>query len=242
MQKAFLSFSQHLQEFKYRFIYTGFAFFLSFSLTYAYKESILYILLPKGFSHFLATQLTEVFFSYLHICTLLSLFLTLPFAFLQAYLFLRPGLYFYESQRIGQILKGAFPFYAFIYTQAFPFCLNWLWDIFTPYNDSTNFSAVSLNFEPRLEDFIEGIGQFLKVLSLSFPCLLILLYIQQKTKIYFWIRHRSLIYLLAFSLAALLTPPDVYSQLLLGLVFIILFEIHLSLWSVYLAYGKKSRW
>ena len=67
----------YLQELNYRLVYTAFGSLLFFSTTYIYKQSIIFIILPQGLSHFMSTGLTEIFVTYIQLCIILSINFTL---------------------------------------------------------------------------------------------------------------------------------------------------------------------
>jgi len=54
-----------------------------------------------------------------------------------------------------------------------------------------------------------------------------------------WVKYRGIAYILAFSIAAFITPPDILSQTLVGLPLIILYEIQIAFWAIYKTYKKN---
>lgn len=76
------------------------------------------------------------------------------------------------------------------------------------------------------------------MLSLSFPCILLLNVIQKNTKEHFWIKYRGMIYIFFFFSAAFITPPDVLSQTIVGLPLIFFFELQIIFWTLYKKYQK----
>ena len=162
----------YLQELNYRLAYAAFGTTLLFITSYTYKQSLIFFLLPKGLSHFVTTGLTEIFFTYLQLCTILTIGFSVGIVLTQVYLFLRPGLYAYEAKAYLNILAGAICFYVCLYTFIFPVLIQVLWKLFTTY--SQNFTPINLTFEPRLNDYLEHLKQLNKILSISFPCILVL--------------------------------------------------------------------
>ena len=102
-----------------------------------------------------------------------------------------------------------------------------------------NFTPINLTFEPKLTDYLKNIQQLNKILSLSFPCIILLNIIQKQTKKHLWVKYRGIIYIIFFLIAALITPPDILSQMLVGLPLIFFFEIQIIFWSIYKEYIKK---
>lgn len=236
MKKLYLSI-YYLQELNYRLAYTAFGTLLLFITTYTYKQSLIFIILPQGLSHFVSADLTEIFFTYLEICTLLSLNLSIILLVIQIYIFLQPGLYSYEAKITRNILVISIFFYTCLYLFVFPWLTKVLWELFSEY--SKNFTAIHLTFEPRINDYLEHIKQLNIILGFSFPCILVISILQRYTKKQLLIKYRGIAYIIAFSIAAFITPPDVVSQILVGIPLIIFYEIQIVFWSIYITYKKK---
>lgn len=236
MKKLYLSI-YYLQELNYRLAYTAFGTLLLFFTTYTYKQALIFIILPQGLSHFVSAGLTEIFFTYIEICTVLSLNFSIILLLTQIYIFLQPGLYNYEAKITFNILILSIFFYTCLYIFVFPWIIKILWELFSEY--SKNFTAIHLTFEPRINDYLEHVKQLNKILGFSFPCMVGLNVLQRYTKKQLWIKYRGIAYIIAFSIAAFITPPDILSQILVGVPLVILYEIQIILWSIYIAYKKK---
>lgn len=227
----------YLQELNYRIIYATFGTVLLFLTTYNYKQGIIFIILPQGLSHFVSAGLTEIFFTYMQLCTILSFSFSLFLISIQIYLFLRPGLYTFEANISLKLLIGGIFFYLFIYTTVFPALIKLLWQLFSAH--SQHFAPINLTFEPRLNDYLRNIQQLNLLLSLSFPCLLILGLLQAYTHKKLWIKHRGVAYIIAFIIAAFLTPPDILSQTIVGAPLIAFYELQIIIWALYKEYQGK---
>jgi len=227
----------YLQELKYRLAYTIFGTILLFITTYQYKQGLIFIILPKGLSHFVSTGLTEIFFTYLQLCTILSIGFSLGIFLTQIYLFLRPGLYAYEAKATLNLLIGTILFFSCLYTFFFPALTQLLWKLFSAY--SQNFTPIHLTFEPRLSDYLIHLHQLNNILILSFPLLLAVSMIQMCTDKKIWIKYRGVSYIVAFSIAAFLTPPDIISQIMVGVPLIFFYEIQITGWALYKGYQTQ---
>ena len=205
----------YLQELNYRLTYAALGTLLIFFTTYTYKQSLIFIILPQGLSHFVSAGLTEIFFTYIQLCTILSFSFSLTLILTQIYLFLRPGLYIYEAEITFNLLIASISFYTCLYIFIFPWLIKILWELFSEY--SKNFTPIHLTFEPRINDYLEHIKQLNQILSFSFPCIIGLNVIQKYTTKQLWIKYRAIAYIISFSIAAFITPPDILSQILVGL-------------------------
>lgn len=227
----------YIQELNYRLAYTSYGAALLFFTTYNYKQGLIFKILPQGLSHFVSAGLTEIFSTYIQLCTLLSFSFSITLINIQIYLFLRPGLYKYEANIALKLIISAICFYTCLYIFIFPPLIKLLWQLFSTY--SQNFTPIHLTFEPRLDDYLKNIQQLNKILSLSFPCVLILNILQKNTAKEIWIKYRGIAYIVAFIISAFLTPPDILSQIIVGLPLIFFYEIQISTWALYKNYKKQ---
>nr|QWK44200.1 SecY-independent transporter protein [Akkesiphycus lubricus] len=227
----------YLQELKYRLAYAALGTILIFCTTYKYKQGLIFIFLPKGLSHFVSTGLTEIFFTYLQLCLTLSFGLSIGIVLIELYLFIRPGLYAYEAELSLSLLIGTILFYLCLYSLVFPTLVKTLWELFSMY--SKDFTPIHLTFEPKLNDYLQHLQQLNKTLSLSFPCIFLLNIIQTYTNRRAWVKYRGIAYIIGFTVAALVTPPDILSQMLIGIPFISVYEIQIIFWSLYKEYHKQ---
>nr|YP_011008392.1 SecY-independent transporter protein [Syringoderma abyssicola]WBP70363.1 SecY-independent transporter protein [Syringoderma abyssicola] len=227
----------YLQELNYRLAYTLFGTALFFFLTYTYKQTLIYILLPKGISHFISTELTEIFITYLHLCSIFSLLLGFCIGLIQFYLFLRPGLYEYEAKKNLKLLYLTTCFYLCLYVLAFPSIIQFSWEFFSSYTE--NFTSIQLIFEPQLKNYLSHVRRLGLSLGLSYPFILILGVVLAYVKTITLAKYRGLVYIVTFSVAALLTPPDPISQILVGLPLILLYETQIACWLVYRKYQHR---
>nr|QWK44407.1 SecY-independent transporter protein [Chorda asiatica] len=227
----------YLEELNYRMAYAAFGTALLFFTSYTYKQSLIFAFLPVGLSYFVTTGLTEIFLTYIKLCTILSLGFGIGIAIVQMYLFLRPGLYAYEAKKSFNILLASIFFYISLYTYILPATINVFWRIFSTY--SQNFTPIDLTFEPKLADYLEQLQQLSHVLSFIFPCLVLLNQLQALTQRHIWVKYRRIFYLIGFSIGALLTPPDIMSQILVGTPLIILYEVQTSFWVLHKEYHNQ---
>lgn len=227
----------YIKELNYRLAYAALGTTLLFFTTYTYKQGLIFLLLPQGLSHFVSAGLTEIFFTYIQICIILSVSFGIFLIVLQSYIFLRPGMYAYESNTFLSLLISAFCFYAYLYILIFPALIKILWELFLTY--SQNFTPINLTFEPRLNNYLDHIQQLNKILIFSFPCLLALNLFQKHTDKQLWVKHRGIAYIIAFFIAAFITPPDIISQMLVGAPLIFFFEAQILLWTFYKKYKKQ---
>lgn len=224
---------RYLYELYYRVIYTLFGVLIIFYTSYQYKQVLVYLILPKGITHFISTELTEIFITYLYICALLSVYIGSIILSLQLYLFLKPGLYSYEAKKIFMIIKITVLFYYFSFTILYPILIQTSWEFF--YGYTNNFNSLYLMFEPQFTLYLRHIQQLALLIGVSYPFLLCLSLIT-KSRINLITKNRSVIYILIFLIAAIITPPDPISQIIISIPLFIILEIKIILNFVIMRY------
>nr|YP_010372542.1 SecY-independent protein translocase component tatC [Myagropsis myagroides]UPE50179.1 SecY-independent protein translocase component tatC [Myagropsis myagroides] len=212
----------YTQELNYRLLHTTIGTTIFFFTIYTYKQSLIFILLPTGLSHFITTGVTEIFFAYLQFCTSISTSFCVTILLTQIFLFFRPGLYIYEANTCFTILIMTILFNTFLYTNAFPLIIQTFWKVFYTY--STVFMPINLTFEPKFNDYVTHLKQFNTLLTYGLPTVILLGVIENYTSASLWIKHRGIIYITSLIFAAFVTPPDIVSQLIIGMPVIFIYE------------------
>lgn len=221
MQKIKLTL-RYLYELYYRLthILIGITFF--FVINYNYKQTIVYIILPQGITHFITTNITEIFINYIQLCVIVSLFITAIVLIIQLYLFLRPGLYLYESKRYFRFLLFTISIYICIYFKIYPTLIQMLWEFFLYYME--NFNSLQLNFEPKFTDYINYMQTLAITLIIIYPIIIVISFILKRINLIIITKYRSISYLTILLIATLITPPDPFSQILLSLIINFFYE------------------
>ena len=108
----------HIREIKLRMQYVFFSVILTFFCSYFFSEQIIYILatpLEQARSsrngtpfHFIFTELTEAFFASITVGLFVTFGAGLWIVIYQFWLFIKPGLYFYEKRSVGCFLFLSF--------------------------------------------------------------------------------------------------------------------------------------
>jgi len=164
---------------------------------------------------------TEAFFVNLKVAFYAGLFLSVPLLLFQVWKFVAPGLYEHERRYsfpfliISTILflLGAIFAYVVILPIALHFLISQGGELWQPNITLSNY----LSFCMRL---ILAAG-----LVFEFP---VLMYFLAKVGVVtpeFLVKNRKYAVLVAFVIAAILTPPDVFSQVMLAVPLCLLFEV-----------------
>ena len=239
MDEKKLPLTSHLQELRKRLILSFVAVGAGFALCYAFAEKIFDVLsapllekMPAGGS-LIFTSVAEAFFTYMKVAFIAGLILASPFVLYQIWAFVAPGLYRHEKRyAVPFVLAGSF-FFAlgifFAYYVALPVGFKFL----------LGFATDFIKPLPSMKEYLSFSIKFLLAFGLvfEFPVVLVLLarigVIDAKTLA----RQRKYAILLIFIFAAVLTPPDIISQVLVAIPLMGLYELSILLSKIF---GKKS--
>ncbi|MGC6517943.1 MAG: twin-arginine translocase subunit TatC [Candidatus Puniceispirillaceae bacterium] len=184
------------------------------------------VLLERG-GRMIFTGLHEGFFTQIKVAFFTSLCITFPLLLVQLWKFVAPALYKNE--------KGAFlPFLlatpllfvlgaAMVYYLVIPLA----WQFFISFETIGGQGALPIEVEPRISEYLSLVMRLMFAFGLSFelPVILLLLVKVGIASADGLAAGRKYAILLAFIAAAILTPPDVISQVLLAVPVILLYEL-----------------
>jgi len=235
-----MPFTSHLEELRSRLIRIFIAVGILFVVCYFFKEKLFEVLtiplvvsMPDN-STMIFTSLPEAFFTYLKVSFFAAIFLSSPYILYQIWKFISPGLY--ESAK-----KYVFPF---VFFSTIFFVGGSLFAYFVVFPFGFKF------FLAFGTEFIRPMLSIKEFLSFSFKLLLAFGIIFELPILMFFlsrvglVNSRTLItkrkyaILLVFVIAALFTPPDVVTQVLMALPLMLLYEA--SVWVVKLGEKKAA--
>lgn len=176
--------------------------------------------LPAG-GAMIATDIASPFFAPLKLAFFVALFLAMPFILYQMWSFVSPGLYKHERRLAVPLLASSvLLFYvgcAFAYFLVLPAIFTFM----------TGVAPAGVAVMPDISRFLD----FALVLFMAFgfcfevPVALVILVAIEVVTPEQLVRSRSYAIVGAFVIAAILTPPDVISQLLLAIPMCVLYEV-----------------
>ena len=229
---------EHLIELRRRLLISVGALFVSGAVCYYFSDQILAFLvepLKKGFGdtqgRLVYTKLYEAFFVQLKVAMFGAFFISFPITANQLWAFIAPGLYSKEKKALLPFLlatpilfvAGAALAYYVVMPTAFHFFLKF----------QGNSGGISVEALPSMDSYLSLVMQFILAFGISFllPVLVMLLNragIVSRAQL---ISVRRYVIVGAVILAAVLTPPDVISQLMLAIPLILLYELALiAIW------------
>lgn len=245
MQKY--SFKEHFIELKNRFLKIVFCFLIFFCISYYFREHIYnFFLQPladlslSDSRKIIYTGLTEAFVSYIKLSFFVSLFATFPFICYQAYGFISPGLHKFEK-KIIIILLSVSPllFYLGVFF-VFYFVMPKAWSFFLSYENGN--AIVPLVMEARISEYLSLVMQMTFAFGVAFqlPVIMVILCILGIIDVTMLKQKRRISIVIIFIIAAILTPPDVISQIALAIPLLLLYEVSIILCNLVENRGSKK--
>ena len=141
--------------------------------------------------------------------------------------FVVPGLYSKEAQFIFTVKYAAIFLSLLSIALAYYLVIPLVWYFFISNDTSTTITALNIHFEGKLNEYIFTIARvFLTILFLFIiPLVLFILVKLNIVTLNLLIHQRKFAYIIAFILGALLSPPDVISQLCLAIPLCLSYEV-----------------
>jgi len=240
MDEKKLPLTAHLQELRSRLIASFIAIGIGFIVCYTFSQTLfdilakpLFKLLPQGGS-LIFTSVAEAFFTYMKVAFIGGLILASPFVLYQIWAFVAPGLYRHEKRYVLPLLFGGSFFFLlgilFGYFIALPVGFKFL----------LGYAADLIKPMPSMKEYLSFSVKFLLAFGLvfEFPVVLVMLARIGIIDAKMMARQRKYAILLIFIFAALITPPDLISQLIMAFPLIGLYELSILLAKIF---GKNTK-
>jgi len=225
------SFLSHLIELRQRLVRAAIAIVVIFLALSPFMRDIFTILsaplmsvLPEG-TKLIATGVITPFMVPLKLTLFVAFLIALPYVLYQAWAFIAPGLYLHEKRLAGPIIASSVAMFAlgmsYCYYVVFGLVFRFI----------ANFAPSSVNVAPDIDAYFSFVlGLFLAFgLTFEVPIVVVLLARFGIADVQRLKAARPYVIVGAFIVAAVFTPPDVISQLLLAVPLCLLYEVGIQL-------------
>jgi sec-independent protein translocase protein TatC len=222
-----IPFTAHLEELRKRLIICFIAVGVGFAGAYGFKEKLFQVLtaplirVMKSGDTLIFTNLPEAFFTYLKVSFLAGLLLASPVILYQFWMFVAPGLYQRERRVLLPIvflstlffLGGALFGYFIVFPWGFQFFLG--------------FATETIRPLPSMREYLSFSAKLLLAFGIVFEMPLVLTAMARLgiVSVDFLKKNRKYALLLFFTGAAILTPPDVITQVMMAVPLMLLYEV-----------------
>jgi len=221
----------HLIELRRRLLYCVLALVLCFAGTFYFAKPIFSILVQPlvaaGQDRVIFTQVFEAFFVQIKVAFFGAMMLSFPVIANQLWQFVAPGLYRNEKRALLPFLLATPILFAMgsslAYFIAIPIALEFLLSF------QGDLGGIRQEALPSIGNYLSFVMQFLFAFGLAFLLPVVLMLLERAgivtRKQLIGARRYAIVG--AFAIAAVLTPPDVGSQLLLAIPLVVLYELAL---------------
>jgi sec-independent protein translocase protein TatC len=225
-------FLSHLVELRTRVLRTAAVFAFALAVAYWQKEAVYgWLAAPlaayaQGGKGLIYTGLAEAFMTYLRLAYYVAVGVTAPFALMQMYLFMAPGLYKREKRLCLPILAGFPILFALGVLMAYYLVMPAAWAFFLGF-ETGGAGGVSLRPELKVSEYLSVAAQVMFAFGMAFQFPLLMagavragLLGTERLR-----RGRKLAIVGAAIVGAVLTPPDVLSQIMLAAPLVLFYEL-----------------
>ncbi|WP_342779246.1 twin-arginine translocase subunit TatC [Denitrobaculum tricleocarpae] len=233
----------HLIELRKRLLICVVLLLVAFLLCFAFAENIFEFLTQPladvlkaqessgQVRRLIFTDLTEVFFTYVKVAFFAGAFLCVPVFLTQIWLFIAPGLYENEKTAIAPFLIATpilfFIGGALVYYVIFPVAS----EFFISFEKTATEGTLAIELETKVDQYLSLIMKLIFAFGICFelPVLMTLMARVGIATSAGMAAKRKYAIVGVFIVAAIFTPPDPISQLLLAIPIILLYEVSILL-------------
>ncbi|MBY0265660.1 MAG: twin-arginine translocase subunit TatC [Burkholderiales bacterium] len=223
------TFISHLVELRDRLLRALIAFAVVLLLLVPFASELYDLLaspmmsaLPEG-SKMIATGVITPFLVPIKVAMMIAFVITLPYTLYQVWSFVAPGLYNHEKQLVLPLVVAS----TVLFVVGIAFCYFFVFN--TVFHFINQIAPKSISVAPDIENYLNFVLTMFLAFGLTFetPIVVVMLTRMGLVTIEQLRDARSYFIVGAFIVAAVVTPPDVVSQLLLAVPMCLLYEVGL---------------
>lgn len=247
-EEAKMPLLEHLVELRSRLMWSVISIVVLFVAIFPFAEYVYQFLVHPlalvfekmgGHRRLIFTALHEAFFTYIKLSLISAIFVAFPFISMQFWMFVAPGLYKHEKSALAPFLIATPVLFFMGGAMVYYIVMPWAYEFLLNFELQGGDGTLPIVSEPKVNEYLSLAINLIFAFGICFelPVVLSLLgrigIISSKGMR----EKRKYAILVAFIVAAVITPPDVISQVLLASVLICLYEI--SIFSVRLIERKR---
>ena len=226
LQESFIS---HLIELRNRVVRAAIAVVIVFLCLMPWAAQIydllaypMMIALPAG-SKMIATGVITPFLIPVKVTLLVAFMIALPWVLYQMWAFVAPGLYSHEKKLIAPLVISS----SLLFVAGVAFCYFLVFGVV--FRFVNNFAPKSISVAPDIDSYFGFVMTMFIAFGLTFevPIVVVVLVRMGLVTVEKLRQIRPYVVVGAFVLAAVVTPPDIMSQLLLAVPLCLLYEVGL---------------
>jgi len=248
VEEAKMPLLEHLVELRSRLMWSVISIVVLFVAIFPFAEYVYQFLVHPlalvfekmgGHRRLIFTALHEAFFTYIKLSLISAIFVAFPFISMQFWMFVAPGLYKHEKSALAPFLIATPVLFFLGGAMVYYIVMPWAYEFLLNFELQGGDGTLPIVSEPKVNEYLSLAINLIFAFGICFelPVVLSLLgrigIISSKGMR----EKRKYAVLVAFIVAAVITPPDVISQVLLASVLICLYEI--SIFSVRLIERKR---
>lgn len=235
MKTSEQSLIEHLIDLRKRLLICVIAFLIAFAIAYPFVNEIFRFLIQplanvmqeeSETRRLIYTHLTEAFLTQIKLCLFVATLISFPVIASQIWIFIAPGLFKHEKRVFLPFLiispllffcGAAFAYYVIVPNA---------WAFFISFETPAAITALPIQLEAKIEDYISLMIQFVLAFGLSFqlPLALVLMGRVGILTHHSLCHFRKYAFILILIVSAFLTPPDVLSMIGLAIPLYFLYE------------------
>jgi Sec-independent protein secretion pathway component TatC len=236
------NFKINILELKIRLFYSILSFFITILVSFNYRTEFFFFISKRILNRkneFIYINLLDPIYLYIKIIFAFSIFFTLPFIIYLIISFIFKGLYIFYVKILMLMLSIYYLINLlllyFCYTKLFPILINFLLEL-----ERKNINTIQLVLLPTSLDYLKFFINFLIFFHILFA-LINIFFIFHNFFSYKKFKNKKYVYLLTFIIFIVIAPPDLFIQISILPIIILIIEVSSYLSLFFFNILKKNK-